>query len=163
MEQAFQGEEPEEVLEVGLEDLRRARGLLSTAADGAIHVVALGSPHFSLDEMAQLLPLVERWPPREEIDLVVCTHRLVLAVLDERGWSDRLRAAGVRIIVDTCVVVAPMLRRTSGVLMTNSGKFSHYTPANTGLDVVFGSLLECVRSGHLGFVWRDPELWSADV
>ena len=80
----------------------------------------------------------------------------------QRGCTERLRAAGVRLVVDTCVVVAPMLRRAEGVLMTNSGKFSHYTPPNTGLDVVFGSLRECVRSGHRGSVWRDPALWSAD-
>jgi predicted aconitase len=43
--------------------------------------------------------------------------------------------------------------------MTNSGKFAHYSPGNIGLQVVFGSLLECVRSAALGRVWRDEGLW----
>ena len=43
--------------------------------------------------------------------------------------------------------------------MTNSGKFAHYTPGNTGLEVVFGSLEECVLSAAAGRVERDPELW----
>lgn len=160
LEEAFQGEEPEAVIDVGLEDLRATLGELSTAPDGSIQVVALGSPHFSPAEFADLMPLVEAWPPSEETDMVVCTHRVVMALLDERGWSDRLRAAGVQLVVDTCVVVAPMLRHTRGVLMTNSGKFAHYTPPNTGLGVVYGSLEECVRSAHLGRVWRDKDLWS---
>jgi predicted aconitase len=161
LEAAFQGHPPEEVLEVDVDDLRAALRKLSTAPDGEIHVVALGSPHFSLREFERLLPLVEARPPSAGVDLVVCTHRLVLAVLDERGWSGRLRAAGVELVVDTCVVVAPILRRSSGVLMTNSGKFAHYAPPNTGLEVVYGSLEECVRSAHQGSVWRDPDLWSA--
>ncbi len=159
VEEAFQGHEPETVIEVGLDRLRASLAELSTAPDGEIQVVALGSPHFSLDEFASLLPLVETFPPAFGVDFVVCTHRLVLAALDERGWSGRLRAAGVELVVDTCVVVAPLLRRSSGVLMTNSGKFSHYTPPNTGLEVIYGSLEECVRSAHGGTVWRDPDLW----
>jgi predicted aconitase len=157
---ALQDREPEQVLEVGLEALRGALRRLSTVPDGEIQVVALGSPHFSVAEFERLLPLVEAWPPSSDVDLVVCTHRLVLAVLDQRGWSERLRAAGVELVVDTCVVVAPILRKSSGVLMTNSGKFAHYAPPNTGLEVVYGSLEECVRSAHVGRVWRDPDLWA---
>jgi len=157
---AFQGEAPEEVIEVGLEELRRARDCLSTTADGALAAVAVGSPHFSLDEFAALVPLVERFPPSAEVEMIVCTHRLIHSLIDERGWLAALEAAGVQIIVDTCIVVAPILRSRSGVLMTNSGKFSYYTPPNTGLEVVFGSLEECVRSAHHGRVWRDPELWE---
>jgi predicted aconitase len=38
----------------------------------------------------------------------------------------------VRLVVDTCVVVMPVVRQR-GTLMTNSGKFAHYTPGNIGL------------------------------
>ncbi len=158
---AFQGGDPEATIEVGLADLRRTRDLMSTAPDGPLDVVALGSPHFSVEEFARLMPLVERFPPHPEVEFIVCTHRLVHGVIAQRGWLDALEAAGVEIIVDTCVVVAPILRSQEGVLMTNSGKFSHYTPPNTGLEVVFGSLEECVRSAQAARVWRDPELWQS--
>jgi predicted aconitase len=115
--------------------------------------VALGSPHFSLAEFAALRPLIAEYPP--QVDFMVCTNRLVLAQLHQRGWLAELQAAGVQIVVDTCVVVAPLVRARSGVLMTNSGKFAHYTPGNIGLQVVFGSLLECVRSAARGWVWRE--------
>lgn len=128
--------------------------------DLAIDVVALGSPHFSPREFAELLPLVERRPPAGRVEFVVCTNRLSLGHLERSGGLERLRALGVRVVVDTCVVVAPILRTPAGgVLMTNSGKFAHYAPGNVGFDVVFGSLAECVRSAHRGKLWRDPELW----
>jgi predicted aconitase len=94
------------------------------------------------------------------VEFIVCTQRLALEALQKRGWLAQLRDAGVRVVVDTCVVVTPIVRARQGVLMTNSGKFAHYTPGNIGLQVLFGSLEECVRSGSVGSVWRDAGLWS---
>ena len=162
LEAAFQGRPPEAVCDVTLADLRGALSVLSTAPDGPIDVVALGSPHFSLDEFARLLPLVEAHPPHAAVEFSVCTPRLALAALQQRGWLARLRAAGVQVIVDTCVVVTPIVRARGGVLMTNSGKFAHYAPGNIGLQVVYGSLEECVRSAAAGRVWRDAGLWAGE-
>jgi predicted aconitase len=161
--QAFQGGQPEETIPVNLDDLRQTLGQLSTAPAGAgeaINVVALGSPHFSLEEFAGLMPLLEAYPPHPDVEFIVCTHRLILAALEKRGWLATLKAAGVQVVVDTCVVVTPIVRARQGVLMTNSGKFAHYTPGNIGLQVVFGSLEECVRSGASGKIYRDESLWQ---
>ena len=171
LEAALGGEDAEEWIEVGVSDLRDGLRSLSTApgaaeagaadsVDLAIDVVALGSPHFSPREFAELLPLVERHPPAGSVEFVVCTNRVSLGFLEGQGAFRRLRDLGVRVVVDTCVVVAPILRTPAGgVLMTNSGKFAHYAPGNVGFDVVFGSLAECVRSAHYGKLWRDPALW----
>ncbi len=171
LEAALGDREAEEWIEIDVSDLRAGLVSLSTAPGGAeagagegvdlaIDVVALGSPHFSPREFAELLPLVERHPPAGSVEFVVCTNRLSLDELERRGSLDRLRSLGVRVVVDTCVVVAPILRTPAGgVLMTNSGKFAHYAPGNVGFDVVFGSLAECVRSAHAGRLWRDAELW----
>ncbi len=164
LEAALQGEPAEETHSVTAADLAQARLRLSTAPDGKVDVIALGSPHFSVEEFAQLLPRLEAHPPSPSVEFIVCTHRLVRLALEQRGWLERLEALGVRVVVDTCVVVAPIVRTSNrngnGVLMTNSGKFAHYTPGNIGFGVVWGSLEECVRSAAAGEVWRDPELWS---
>ncbi len=157
--EALHHQPPEAVVPVTLADLRRTREQLSTAPDGRIQVVALGSPHYSPAEFAQLMPLLAQHPIHPDVEFIVCTNRIVLAELQKRGWLDELQQAGVRLVVDTCVVVAPITRSKGGVLMTNSGKFAHYSPGNIGLDVVYGSLEECVRSAVLGRVWRDEGLW----
>jgi hypothetical protein len=158
---ACQHQPPAAERQVTMVDIRSTLSKLATVADGRIEVVALGSPHFSLHEFEKLLPLIEQYPPHPEVDFIVCTNRLALGTLQKRGWLDQLQAAGVRVIVDTCVVVTPIVRR-HGVLMTNSGKFAHYTPGNIGLEVIFGSLEECVRSAATGEVWRDKTLWIMD-
>ncbi|HEY7546420.1 MAG TPA: aconitase X catalytic domain-containing protein [Blastocatellia bacterium] len=156
---AFQNARPEKIVDVGMDDLREALKKLSTAIDGEIRVVALGSPHFSIEEFSRLMPLLRYLPPHKSVEFIVCTNRFVFSELQKRGWLAALEDAKAKIVVDTCVVVSPIVRARSGALMTNSGKFAHYAPGNTGLEVVFGSLEECVRSAALGRVWRDEKLW----
>ena len=158
---AFQRRAPEKIVEISPGLVRQTRDRLSTAPDGTIQVVALGSPHFSPAEFSRLLPLIDSHPPRREVEFIVCTNRLALGYLEQRGWLQRLREAGIKVVVDTCVVVTPIVSARTGTLMTNSGKFAHYTPGNIGLDVVFGSLKECVRSAAQGRVWRDTALWQS--
>ncbi len=158
-EDAFQNTQPEKIIDVGMDDLREALKKLSTAPDGEIRVVALGSPHFSAEEFSRLMPLIEYLPPHKDVEFIVCTNREVFSEIQKRGWLSALEEAKAQIVVDTCIVVAPIIRAQSGALMTNSGKFAHYAPGNTNLEVVFGSLEECVRSAALGRVWRDETLW----
>ena len=161
LEAALHRQPAEEERVVTVEDIRATRDRLCTAPDGPIQVVALGSPHFSFEEFERVMPLLEAYPPHPDVEFYICTHRMVYHLLAKLGYLQRLRELGVQVVVDTCVVVTPIIRTQQGVLMTHSGKFAHYVPANTGLQVVFGSLAECVRSAHQGRVWRDPELWSA--
>lgn len=160
VEDAFQQQQPEQVITVTLGMVRQMRDKLATVPDGVVNVVALGSPHFSMTEFEDLLPLVEAYPPQSSVEFIVCTNRIVQVNLQKRGWLERLQAAGIQIVVDTCVVVTPIVKARNGVLMTNSGKFAHYAPGNIGFQVVYGSLSECVRSAAQGSVWRDTGLWA---
>ena len=95
-------------------------------------------------------------------DVFVSTGRHVLGEVEARGWRDALERAGVTLVVDTCTYITPILRDRDRVVMTNSAKWAYYAPANLGVQVVFGSLEECVRSAELGRVWRDGSLWSEE-
>ncbi len=74
----------------------------------------------------------------------------VLAALSSQGLVVCVAERGVVVVTDTCIVVTPILPGRNGVLVTNSGKFAHYTPSNTGYEVVFASLTECVESAVMG-------------
>lgn len=155
---ALGGQAPEAVLAPDARELREVRDALSTTGTPEIDAVALGSPHFSGEEFALLEALLPREPFR--IPFYVCTGRAEVQRLEASGRLPRFEEAGVEIVADTCVVVAPILPARGSVLMTNSGKFAHYTPATTGYDVVYGSLEDCVRSAVTGRVTRDEGLWS---
>jgi predicted aconitase len=128
-----------------------ARLLLSTvrrSPGDPVDAVAIGSPHLSA---AELRGLDARLGERHcRIPLYACTGRHAIAEVESSGLTQSLTQRGVILVADTCIVVTPILPRSSGVLVTNSGKFAHYAPANTGYDVVFASLNECVASAVSG-------------
>jgi hypothetical protein len=140
------------------ERLRPALDRLSTSDSGSVDAVAVGSPHLSLAEVRALARLVRG--RRLRVPFYACTGRGVLAELEASGDAALLTEAGVEIVVDTCVVVTPILSASGGVLMTCSGKFAHYGPSNTGYDVVYGSLEDCVASAVAGRVVRDEAAWT---
>ena len=158
LETALGGLPPAETIPLEPAMLRDARDRLSTTRADRIDAVALGSPHFSLAEFDALEALVG--DKSFAVPFYVCTGRHVVDALDTAGRRTALEAAGVTVVADTCVVVAPILPDRGGVLMTNSGKFAHYSPANTGYDVIYGSLADCVASAETGRVRRDEALWQ---
>ncbi len=158
LDTALGGADPEAVIAPSPAALRATRDTLSTAAADRIDAVAVGSPHFSLEEFARLEALLPAAP--FAVPFYVCTGRFEYHQLENAGRLPRFEDAGVEIVVDTCVVVTPILPPKDGVLMTNSGKFAHYTPSTTGYGVVYGSLEDCVRSASRARVTRDESLWS---
>jgi len=137
--------------------IRAARDALSTATGEAVSCIALGSPHFSIAECRALAALLDG--RRVVLPVHLCTARDTLDALAADGVRQALEDAGVRFVVDTCVVVTPVLDAAGGVMMTNSAKFAHYGPANTGYATVFGSLADCVETAVAGRLTRDETLW----
>ena len=144
------GGEPETVIRVSPQMVARARaGLSTTAAPRTIDAVAIGSPHLSQAEFGTLERLIAG--RRLAVPIYACTGRHVLSVLEQDGRRKALEASGVIIVADTCVVVTPIMPDLAGgVLMTNSGKFAHYAPGNTGYGVLYASLADCVESAVAG-------------
>ncbi|AOO84733.1 hypothetical protein BHK69_23910 [Bosea vaviloviae] len=151
---------PRERLVLTPQELQAALARLSTAgATERIDAVAIGSPHLSLAEIAE----VERLLAGRKLatPLYANTGRHVVGPLAANGRRAALEAAGVVFVVDTCVVVTPILPEIEGaVLMTNSGKFAHYAPGNTGYAVTYGSLSECVESAVAGRLVREALIWN---
>jgi predicted aconitase len=165
LDAALQGSEPEEVVQVGIAELRAARDDLTTAGGGAppgtpIGIVSLGTPHASLAELRAVERELAGARPAPGVELLVSTARPLLEDATEEGLAQRLRSLGVELLVDTCSYIAPILRPSPLPAMTDSGKWAYYAPGNIGVDVVFGSLRECVRSAVQGRVWRDTDLWG---
>ena len=147
-------------LEVGIEDLRRVRALLTTASGGDLGTISLGTPHYSVGEFERLLGVLDGRTIHPDIDFFVSTGRGIFSELEDRGWAEQLQSAGVTIVTDTCTYVTPILRDRTGVVMTDSAKWAYYAPGNLGVEVVFASLTECAESAIAGFVSFDDTLWD---
>jgi predicted aconitase len=158
LEEATQGHDLDEIVDVTPQMISEARTSLITATDDNLSAVSIGTPHFSVAEFQSLIPLLDG--RRARVDFYISTSRTVLNEIEQRGWLGAVHDAGAKIVVDTCTYVTPIIDHHGGVVMTNSAKWAYYAPGNLGVDVVFGSTAECVRSAVEGRVWTDDSLWS---
>jgi predicted aconitase len=146
-----------EKIEITPEHLNAAHHELSTAIDGQIDAVALGTPHFSISEFSELVKLLGG--RKIKTTTYISTSRGIREMLIVKGWLKTLQEAGITIPVDVCTYYSPKIQGLRGRVMTNAAKWAYYAPGMLGVDVCFGSLTECVESAVRGEVWRDPTLW----
>jgi predicted aconitase len=138
--------------------IAQARAGLSTVQGERLDAVAIGSPHLSAEELDELEARVAGRTLK--VAIYANTGRHAVAAFGESRRA-ALEKRGVVFVLDTCVVVTPIMPALEGgVLMTNSGKFAHYAPGNTGYGVVYGALAECVESAVAGHVRRDEQPWQ---
>ena len=131
-----------------MEDARRHLSTVTLRRGERLDAVAIGSPHLSAAELRDVsTALAGR---RCAIPFYACTGRHALDAIGADGTRAELDRLGVLLVADTCIVVAPILPAGGGILMTNSGKFAHYTLPNTGYDVVFGTTEDCVETAVTG-------------
>jgi predicted aconitase len=159
--EAFGGRTPLRTVDVGLDDLRRARGELSTATDGSLDLVAFGSPHCSLAECRRLAGLMRGRRAAPGVEVFITTSRAVRDLLERSGDLETLLAFGAKVTADTCIVVAPLVRTGARTLVTNSGKYAHYAPGLLGVQAVFAATEDCVASAEAGRVVVEDGPWSA--
>jgi predicted aconitase len=137
--------------------LHLAHRELSTAIDGPLDCVALGTPHFSISEFSELVKLLDG--RQVKTTTYISTSRSIREMLAAKGWHKTLQDAGITIPVDICTYYSPKIQNLKGRVMTNAAKWAYYAPGMLGVEVCFGSLKECVESAVRGEVWRDPTLW----
>jgi hypothetical protein len=160
LEAAFQDRRPQQAIDVTLDDLRQARRELTTADGEQLHMVVLGSPHFSLAEFKRLAPLLAGKRVHPDVKFLVTSSRAMTLLARQCGYLQALEEFGGRVTVDTCILASPMLPPEIRLLMTNSAKYAYYAPGLLGARVTFGSLEDCVRSAVAGRVVRDESLWE---
>jgi predicted aconitase len=160
---ALQGGDPVESHVVTADQMAQARRELSTVTAGRLDAVSIGTPHASYEECRQLADLLVDGPAlRAGFAFYVSTGRAVLARLVADGSAEVLERAGVSMVVDTCTYVTSILSPDVEVVMTSSGKWAHYAPANLGVDVVLGSIAECVASARAGEIVLESD-WHGGV
>ena len=125
-----------ETIHIDAKDIEETYSKLTTGSEPDI--VIIGCPHASIYE----LELIARQVEGKELKkpLWVCTSRAVKRTADEMGFTALIEAAGGKVVMDTCMVVAPieeMGYQTTGV---NSGKAANYLPGFCKQNVVFNSI-----------------------
>lgn len=159
LDDAMQGKSPIQIIEVSMDTLRGSRRELTHTDNDELHMVVLGSPHFSLAEFKRLAPLVAGKRKHADVKFLVTSSRAMTQLAQQAGFLGTLEEFGAQITVDTCILTSPMLPAEVQNLMTNSAKFAYYSPGLLNKKIAFGSLDDCVNSAVAGRIIRDETLW----
>lgn len=145
---------------ITLADMASGWRLLNNGPD-SVGLVAIGSPHASLEECRAFADKLSRG--KVAIPTIITAGRQVMMEARDEGTLERLHAAGVQVIPDLCwcSISEPVFPVAAKALMTNSGKYAHYGPGLSGRPVRFGSLGACAETALTGFVSQGLPSWLA--
>lgn len=120
------------------------------AGPEAVELIAIGSPHASLEECRALAGVMAG--RRAVVPLIVTAGRQVIAAAEAEGTLARLVAAGAQVLPDLCwcSISEPVFPPGARALMTNSGKYAHYGPGLSGRALRFGGLAACAEAAVTG-------------
>jgi predicted aconitase/predicted aconitase with swiveling domain len=133
------------------QDLAKAWQSLNSGSN-SVDLVAIGSPHASLREIAQVSDLLGGRARHPGTDVIITVGRGVMQKAEGAGYLARLDASGVTVVPDICwcSITEPVFPSSARTLMTNSGKYAHYAPGLSGRSVRFGGLNDCVTAALTG-------------
>ena len=126
-----------------------------------IDLVAIGSPHSSIEEIRRLSALMDGKKCQRGTQFIITTGRQSLEIAKKEGLVAVLEASGVRVMPDLCwcSIIEPIFPTEAKGLMTNSGKYAHYAHGLSGRHSRLGSLSECVDAAITGSAPLDPPTW----
>ena len=133
------------------DDLRAAWAYLN---DGpvAVELVAIGSPHASVQECRDLADGLAGRHRHSLTRVIVTAGRDVIRQAEAEGLLARLQASGVQVVPDLCwcSISEPVFPLQTRTVMTNSGKYAHYGPGLSGRKVRLGNLSDCITAALTG-------------
>lgn len=148
--------ETAETVTISLADMAAGWSLLNEGPED-VQLVAIGSPHASLEECRALAAVLAGRKRHADVAVIVTAGQQVIDAAGQDGTLKRLHDSGVQVLPDLCwcSISEPVFPTKTRALMTNSGKYAHYGPGLSGRAVRFGSLADCVESALTG---RAPSL-----
>ncbi len=141
-ETIYKGGQPSETLEVDEKEIHAVYQELSSPGD--VDLVAVGCPHCSLDEVAEVARLLQGRKVRNGIRFWVFTSPDIYAAAAKQGYSQVIRRAGAEVFTHTCMVVMPIEEMDIRGVAVNSAKAAFYIPRTTNnkCQVVFTPLTD---------------------
>lgn len=143
----FADREPLDEFTITRELLTETEKTLCTKNPGEIDLYVTGCPHSSTAEVTKLAQLMEGRRVKAGKDMWIFTTAETNNMLKRSGVIQKMEAAGVRMMVQTCLVISPLVGNGKyKTLITDSGKNASYLPSEHGIELVYASMEDCVAA-----------------
>ena len=111
---------------------------------GNFDVVFLGCPHLSLYEVVSVWKYISKERVKAKYPVFLAISRHMYSKIP-RNVLEEFRKRGIRVLRDTCLVVAPLDKMRISTVATNSIKHAYYLENIHGVKVRLCKTLECLK------------------
>jgi predicted aconitase len=146
VEEAFQGDVPEDKITVTDSELKQVYEELQTTS-GKIDFVMLGCPHYTLKQVEAVARLLKGKRIHDDVSCWVCTSATAKVLAERIGYVDVIERAGGHVVVDTCIDEPCWIAYKDKVGMTDSPKCAYYRRFK---EARVGRLQDCVETAIKG-------------
>ncbi|MDR3292281.1 MAG: aconitase X catalytic domain-containing protein [Methanobrevibacter sp.] len=131
-----------ERISINKEDILNTKEKLSTTSEDA-DLVCLGCPHASLEEIKEIAMFIKGKTIKNQ--LWICTSINIKASSDRMGYTKIIENSGGHIVLDTCMVVAPIEEMGYKNIGVNSAKAANYIPSMCGLNAIYDNFENLIK------------------
>ena len=141
----FGGRQPEEEFVITRRDLDEEAEKMTSQGVGEAELAVVGCPHYSSEEVIRLAEVIGDRKLRPGKAFWVFTTAETENLAEQMGIKEKLEAAGVRIMAQTCLVISPLVGGYKN-LITDSGKFASYLPSEHNIKIRYASMEACAEA-----------------
>lgn len=142
-----------EEIELGQAQLEEGYAKLTSNTDRHVDYVAIGCPHLTLNQVAEVAALLEGKKVKPGVTMWVHTNLAVKGMAKQLGYMDIIERSGAVLTQDLCTILSIPEALGLHSLATNSAKMAFYAPGSNRLATWFGSLRNCVDAAVTG-MWN---------
>jgi hypothetical protein len=135
-------DKPEDTVEVGEAEMKRAYEVLHTEIDEP-DVVCIGCPHASITGIQKIANILQG--KKVNTECWICTSSAIKSIADRMGFTRAIEDSGAKLLTDTCFIVSPIEKLGYKTVLTNSAKTAHYAPSYCGAKAGCASLREIME------------------
>ena len=149
LEEATGNKKPKMTINYGAEERKKTYEKLNKAQNENVDLVAMGCPHYTLQQLDRVANLLEGKKVHENTLLLINTDKQLKTVADRNGYTDIITKAGGHLLIDSCTL--NLYLPGSNVIATDSAKSAHYLPGMRKYDNTwYGSMEDCIQAAISG-------------
>lgn len=153
LEIALGGKAPKATITITQEDYEQSIAMLCDKVDSKINVVALGCPHYTLEEIRDVALYLKGKKIAPGVDFFVWTDYAIKEMAVQNGYADIILEAGGDIMTSGCPLVMGLKSFGHAVGFASDGaKQAHYIRSDLSNDVpvFYGDKYQCIDAAVAG-------------
>jgi predicted aconitase len=139
-----------ETVTIGPREMEESRAMLSSGRRAELDYISIGCPHLTVHQLGEVAAGLTGRRVSDHTVVHVWTAAPFKETADRMGYTAAIKDSGATLLTNTCPLVCGQLPPGARSLAFDSAKQAHYMKSETGAEILYGSLDDCLRSAVSG-------------